>query len=162
MKDKLRPDHKVYGPYTRKNGPDKGRSIVILYRDKKRKTISYPKWIMEQHLNRFLEDDETVDHIDRDVTNNKLSNLQILSRAEHARVDALRNVFNYQKLICFGCKQEFLASRKSIQNVISKNSAGPFCSRVCSGRYGASVQNNKQQKIASTVNIVTEKYKYKK
>ena len=75
---------KVYGPYTRKDG----RQVVILktpgsHND--HQTISYPKYLIECHLNRYLEDNETVDHIDGNFNNNDLSNLRVVDRAEHCR-----------------------------------------------------------------------------
>jgi endogenous inhibitor of DNA gyrase (YacG/DUF329 family) len=42
--------------------------------------------IMEKHLGRYLNDDEVVHHIDGDVTNNSIKNLQVLTRIAHARI----------------------------------------------------------------------------
>lgn len=75
---------RVYGPYTRKDG----RQIVILktpgsFND--HQTISYPKYIVECHLGRYLEPYETVDHIDGNFNNNELSNLRVVTRSEHCR-----------------------------------------------------------------------------
>ena len=66
---------KVYGPYTRKDG----RQHVVLYESGVPKTVSYPKFLLEQKLGRSLNADETCDHIDNDYTNNDVSNLQVLS-----------------------------------------------------------------------------------
>lgn len=41
--------------------------------------------VMEQHLGRFLRDDEVVHHINGDPNDNRIDNLEVLSRAEHAR-----------------------------------------------------------------------------
>lgn len=75
-------DYKLFGPYTRKDN----RKVVILQHLILRtlKTVSYPKHLMECHLNRFLNNDETIDHINADFTDNRIENLQILSRAENA------------------------------------------------------------------------------
>lgn len=78
---------KVYGPYTRKDG----RQVVILktpgsHND--HQTISYPKYLVECHLKRYLKDNETVDHINGDFNNNDLSNLRVVDRAEHCRSHA--------------------------------------------------------------------------
>lgn len=75
---------KVYGPYTRKDG----RQVVILKTpgsNKDHLTVSYPKYIIECYLGRYLNDNETVDHIDGDYQNNQLSNLRIVDRGSHCR-----------------------------------------------------------------------------
>jgi len=46
---------KVYGPYTRKDG----RQHVILYENGTRKTVSYPKYLLETKLGRPLDSNET-------------------------------------------------------------------------------------------------------
>lgn len=51
--------------------------------------IQLHRVIMEQHLGRFLTTDETVHHIDGTRTNNDISNLQVVSRAEHAKLHGI-------------------------------------------------------------------------
>ena len=46
----------------------------------------YHRWIMEQELGRELRQDEVVHHIDGDKRNNDVSNLQVMTRSEHARL----------------------------------------------------------------------------
>lgn len=43
------------------------------------------RWIVEQHLGRKLESWEHVHHIDGNHLNNLLSNLEVLSNAEHQK-----------------------------------------------------------------------------
>jgi transcription elongation factor Elf1 len=127
----------IYGPYTRKDG----RQHVILYKDGKRRTISYPKFLMEQHLGRQLEEDETVDHKDCDFTNNDLDNLRVIERAKHASEDAKRLV--EQAFVCPECGKEFSLSGKKLHDAIynrKRNRPGPFCGKPCAGRHNAKVQ----------------------
>lgn len=72
---------KISKPYTR---PD-GRKHVIITRDDGTKTTrSYPRYLLEEKLGRPLLDDETVDHIDGDFTNDSPENLRSLSRSENS------------------------------------------------------------------------------
>lgn len=131
---------KVYGPYLRKDG----RQHVIVVTGKGRRTVSYPKWIMEQHLGRRLDPNrETVDHIDRDFTNNSIENLQILPRSKHAEIDAVR--VQDVDLTCALCGCTFSRSARAINHGAREGKAGPFCTKSCAGRYGAMVQNGGQK-----------------
>jgi len=72
---------KMYGPYLRKDG----RKHILWYDTitKQKITESYPKYLMEKYLGRKLTKDETVDHINNDFTDNRIENLQILSRRDN-------------------------------------------------------------------------------
>ena len=48
-------------------------------------TISYPRFIMEQHIGRKLSPKEDVHHIDGNPLNNDISNLKIIPRGKHQR-----------------------------------------------------------------------------
>ena len=94
---------KVYGPYKRSDGRE---HVVIVYHDKdgsisKQSTVSYPKYIVETYLGRYLTPQETVDHIDGDFTNNSLSNLRIVDRSVHCRSHvSSRITFTKNCIIC--------------------------------------------------------------
>lgn len=84
-------DYVAYGPYTRK---DNRQHIVLIHHNcegkiDSRKTVSYPKYIVERYINRYLNPDETIDHIDGNFSNNDISNLRIVSREEHCRSHTL-------------------------------------------------------------------------
>lgn len=78
-------DAKVLGPYIWK---ENGRKIIDVKSGGSTKTMLLGRLILELKLGRVLLDDETVDHIDEDPTNDDPSNLQILSREENARKSA--------------------------------------------------------------------------
>ena len=132
---------KIYGPYKRKDG----RQHVIEYDGVQRKTISYPKHLMENHLGKKLEPNETVDHIDKDFSNDSLGNLQVLDRQEHTVLDAKRA--KKVEITCVLCGNKALKSGNDLRGNSKQEKAGPFCSRKCAGLYGANVQNNKQKKL---------------
>lgn len=120
---------KIYGPYTRKDG----RKHIVIVSNGKKQTKSYPRYLLEQRLGRELLDTETVDHIDGDFTNDALSNLQILSRADNAR----KSVVYAESiiLICKTCQQRFTRRKVVEAERIKRNNDGPFCSKTCVGKY---------------------------
>lgn len=121
---------KIYGPYISKDGRSR---ISVTFSNGFKCTVSYPKYLMECHLNRYLGKDETVDHIDCDFTNNALDNLQVLPRAEHARKDAVKAL--PLECVC-ACGRKFIAkNRRDVFNNRKKGKSGPYCSRTCAGRY---------------------------
>ena len=149
---------KLYGPYI--NEKDGRMRCVIAFPNGKKKTVSYPKYLMEVHLGRYLDSDETVDHIDGNPLNNELSNLQILNRREHCYNDAIRNKDIIVK--CLYCGKEFTikGSKISQRNRKDRHQSGYFCSRECSGKYGAAIQNG-LIKHATIDKVVPNTYKVK-
>jgi hypothetical protein len=131
---------KVYGPYSRKDGR---KHVILIDSSGKRRTVSYPRYLMEQKLGRQLTDDETVDHKDGDFTNDSPDNLRIKSRVDNAKLGAKR--LRIQTFKCPTCGKDVIKSGKQLRWVIQrarKGKAGPFCNRRCAGRYGSDVQNN--------------------
>ncbi len=148
---------KVYGPYLRKDG----RQHVVLIDGERRRTVSYPKWLMEQHLGRELDPDtETVDHIDDDFTNNSLDNLRILTRKKHASEDSIRVV--HPSFTCPWCDTIFTRAPNQVDHHAKQGKAGPFCTRSCAGKYGASVQAGAQRMQPAPRIPVNERIYYKK
>ena len=78
-----------------KTGKGKGYSIkpngYVEITMGKHKGRGQHRVVMEQELGRKLYSDEVVHHIDHDRSNNDISNLQLMSRQEHARLHALEN-----------------------------------------------------------------------
>jgi len=131
---------KVYGPYYRKDGR---QHVVIVEDSGKKRTVSYPKYLVEQKFGRQLDPmTETIDHIDTDFTNNSIDNLRIIPRSQHASEDAKRRKFPEVK--CIWCETIFKLTRNQEQK---KKKAGPFCSRHCSGQYGSHLQHGYTNKL---------------
>jgi len=147
---------KVWGPYRRQDN----RQIVIVIDDNgEKRTISYPKWLMELQLGRRLGPDETIDHWDSNFDNNSLDNLKVVPRAEHSAQDT-RRVKNV-KFNCAWCHQEFERSPRLIRDKARKNKAGPFCSRSCAGKYSRKLQLKLIDKFDIQPVIDSEYYKQK-
>ena len=50
------------------------------------KSIYYHRWLYEQHYNITIPDGYIVHHIDEDIHNNDISNLQMMTRSEHVQL----------------------------------------------------------------------------
>ncbi len=133
-------DYKIYGPYDR---PD-GRQHVILIKDNERKTVSYPKYLMEVKLGRYLLDNETVHHKDKNPLNNEWDNLEVKDRVEHTREDAKKLL--PETFICPTCGKSITLKGKKLSHYKrnfryrKRKMTGPFCNRSCTGKYGRKVQ----------------------
>lgn len=121
---------KVYGPYTRKDG----RQHVVLYEHGVHKTMSYPKFLLEQKLGRSLLDNETCDHIDNNHTNNCLSNLQVLSRLDNSLKAHSLSPKEYGTFTCPVCLVSFTKRMKDVRSNRKKVKSSPYCSRSCAGK----------------------------
>lgn len=148
---------KVHGPYKRRDG----RQIVILVENNgQRRTVSYPKWLMEQQLGRSLDPNlETVDHIDSNFDNNDLSNLRVVPRSEHSADDTRR--VKPVKFTCGWCNKEFERSPRLVRDKAKKNKAGPFCSRTCAGKYSRMLQLKLIEKLGPQPMVPSEYFKKK-
>ncbi len=127
---------KVYGPYTRKDG----RQHVILIENDSRKTMSYPKYLLEQKLGRSLLPTETCDHINGDYTDNRLENLQLLSRSDNIRKHAALSPREFGTFICPVCNCSFTKPMNNVRANRKKGKRGPYCSRSCAGKSGRVAQ----------------------
>lgn len=127
---------KIYGPYERS---DKRQIVITIDRNGVRRTVSYPKWVMECQLGRKLDENlETIDHWDSNHSNNELSNLRIVPRDQHSADDTRR--VKLIKFNCAWCDKEFERSPRLIRDKAKKNKAGPFCTRICAGKYSRMLQ----------------------
>lgn len=136
-------DCKVYGPWINKTY---GRRIVeIVYPNGTRECTTWARYQMERHLNRRLGRYETVDHIDRNKTNDSIDNLRVVDLSTHNSQDMFRVV--YGNVACPICGTEFQIDRQQYYRVLYNHSAAAFCSRQCSGKYSFLVKSGKMQPI---------------
>ena len=103
-------EYHIYGPYLRKDGR---QHVVLRHKEtKKLKTVSYPKFLLENKIGRYLHDHETCDHIDEDHTNNSLDNLQPLSRLDNAIKGAEKSYKGNYIKFCKECREPTFGKRK--------------------------------------------------
>ena len=127
----------VYGPYKK----DNGRQFVIVRDENETRTVSYPKWLMEQKLGRRLDPDkETVHHLDGNHSNNDENNLEIIPRKEHSANDTRR--VKQVQFKCDMCGKDFERSPRLVRDKSRKGAVGIFCGRSCSGRHNRLRQLN--------------------
>lgn len=135
----------VYGPYQDKI--DNRMRCIIVHDNGRKQTVSYPRLVMESYLGVTLDPSEDIHHIDGDVTNNNIENLEVVYHKDHCKEHSLK----YKEPIvvnCFYCGTEFeLNTKRQSQRVrdSKRGKQGPFCSRRCSGKYGADIQRATKQ-----------------
>jgi hypothetical protein len=134
---------RCYGPYRNK----RNRAFVIIIDEAgNRRTVSYPKYLVEQRLGRVLDKDlETIDHIDGDFNNNDFDNLQILPRSQHSTKDTKR--VKLVELVCPMCSRKHSKTPRKIREKSKAGQRADFCGRQCAGRYSREVQLGKRKKL---------------
>lgn len=121
----------------------------------KPKIKSYPRILMEESLGRPLKPYEDVHHIDEDVSNNDISNFDIINHGEHQKLHAERKYFD-KIAICDVCGKPFLwtAKRQSgyYRDIKRGNNRIVSCSKSCSSYYGRQEQLRRNSKAECGLN----------
>ena len=125
---------------------------------------SYARYLMAVKLGRFLTDQEEVDHIDNNKTNDDPNNLQILTpeqNREKQRLQYINNVQQKFELVCPNCGCNFSLTEREMNGrfiQIRKNASLGliYCSSSCS-----SIFNKLLNPTSSTIGtpITDEKIK---
>lgn len=126
------------------------------YIKSEKRVISYPRILMEEKIGRPLDQTEQVHHLNEDVTDNDPDNLSIELLGPHQKMHADSNRKYHDTIaICAYCRKLFLWTAEAQRDFDGRRSKlikrniplqfGPFCSRTCSGKFGADIQ--RQQKV---------------
>lgn len=110
------------------------RTVLLVRNDNTKTSTSYARYLMSINLNRYLQENEHVDHIDNNKLNDSIENLQILSLEEN---NTKRNEFynikeTVHKLICPICNIIFERSSQKAYKAMHLNKK-QCCSRKCGG-----------------------------
>jgi len=123
---------------------NEGRRAVTLKRfDGSLTGTTLARYLMAVKLGRFLTDQEEVDHIDNNKTNDDPNNLQILTPEQNREKQRLHYINNVQQkfdLACPYCGKDFTLTERSMGEKFYKhytnNGSGLiFCSNSCKAKY---------------------------
>lgn len=115
-----------------------GRKRLDLVNSKTdRTTISYARYLVSCRENRFLNDNEEVDHDDNDKSNDSDSNLILRTVKEHlVKTLAERKPATLIEFVCPVCQTHFKRRSKGKYDV----GRVPCCSRSCNGKRSKQIQ----------------------
>lgn len=112
---------------------------------------SYARYLLAVQEGRFLTSNEEADHIDEDETNDDLSNLQILTIAEHrAKTKANGQQALYDSFTCLECGLIFERRHNQVKSYTK------YCSKKCSWKANPPPQKTKGGELSIDYNKVQE------
>lgn len=110
-----------------------GRWQVSLVSKEKRRTLLFSKYLMSVHLGRELTVSEEVDHINGDKADDRLENLEVVSRTENRRRQAAMSSRTTVELVCPHCKTSFVREKRQT-HLAKGRGLKTYCSRSCVGK----------------------------
>lgn len=139
------------------------RQVVLFNSESNRTTISYARYLMSVKLERFLTEDEHVDHIDNDRLNDVIENLQILTKAANNIKATRQRYAGVQKvrIKCPTCKEVFVRRRGLTQVIPSLKGKVSCCSKKCRDiLLTKKLSKEERDRISesSVVEVFTEEY----
>lgn len=126
------------------------RRTVILYNSPKdRSSTQYARYLLSVSLGRYLENDEHVDHIDNDCTNDDIKNLQILTKSANNKKAARVKGKSLSEIECPSCYKVFTRRKGNTQAVHSKKNTITCCSIECSDNFKKLSLSDEERAIIS-------------
>lgn len=102
------------------------RVITMKYDNGERHSMSYAKYLYTSFYKCDISDNEEIDHINNDKLDDRIENLQKISRHLNKNKSKVRKTMILVK--CPVCNQEFLFELRNL-----KTHPNPCCSRRCGG-----------------------------
>lgn len=88
-----------------------------------------------QNVGSLPKNGEVIHHKNKDKTDNRFSNLEILAMVEHSRQHAAENPKNLLKMWCAMCGKLFEREVREINAKIRKGQKDFYCNRSCMGKH---------------------------
>jgi len=108
------------------------RNVILYNSPKDRSTVAYARYLLSVEMGRYLTQDEQVDHIDDDKTNDAIENLQILTpNANHRKEMVRRGGAKWVIYSCAKCHSRFLRQYHNSSLTSCKKGKVVYCSRAC-------------------------------
>lgn len=108
------------------------RNLVLLVsKDGSKTSMSYARYLMSSHLNKFLSKTEHVDHIDGDKLNDVIENLQVLSPKDNNIKKTIQSgkTLMMVEMKCPNCCKNFI--RRKGNSHLQKKNRFSSCSKEC-------------------------------
>lgn len=118
------------------------RMACMIRYDNTRKVISYAKYLYTSYYKCEIPEGYDIDHINNDRMDDRIENLQILSKIENIRKSHRQK--EYVILECPICHKMFQYEKRNLSS-----HPHPCCSRKCGGKYShitAKKNNNSKEK----------------
>lgn len=128
------------------NRYDNENSVYVKLYLKNGKVVDEHRYIMSNYLNRELSYNDVVHHKDGNKKNNNISNLELLSRSEHAS-EHQSKTYNekFIELKCSFCNNNFYLLKTKHRYEILRGREDFCCSISCSVKRQWVIKKEKQQ-----------------
>jgi len=126
-------NYKIFGPYFHNSIQRHCMHLVPIDENGKRQTMTVARYKMCLKEKRLLKTKEEVDHINDNGLDDRIENLQILSKKENQEKDNKRRNSQYVKLQCPICNKIFIREKRQTSTVKKTNTA-TTCSRECGAK----------------------------
>lgn len=112
--------------------------------------VLHHRVVVENDAGRVLDpENEVVHHINGDTKDNRIENLEVLTREEHGRLHGKEQTATYIKLKCPECGERF---EKQVSDThISNGNRGTFCSRTCSASFSNRPHDEQEKRLKGNV-----------
>ncbi len=111
------------------------RACAVKFIDGSKKSVLEHREIMEKHLGRTLDSNLVVHHKDHDKRNNKIGNLEVMTRSEHSKHHGKNKEPELHVFTCPMCDMPAVKLARNVRSNTKRDHAGPFCGRSCAGKY---------------------------